>query len=589
MYDKERANLAELSYRLFEKLVMKAFLDSSIELSYQTKIIFYCYLHKGISYRQIGIIFGDSNSQKNTMDTVLSRIIKKGFIQKFIYSASNETGYCITPKGITEGSKLVKDFFESNMSDEKLYSDYYDFTLDDIIEYLSNRCSACQPRYWQHYLASRDIYAYLLSGKISYSIFNYETEVPIEGSGRPASLYTRALFGLNLKYELRCDGMLTFKMSEDMPLFRYFIEVDNGSQSSAVLADKVKKYVENYLETSEFNDATSLMFCINTINEKPISKNKKRVSSTTDYYYGLLLVCVFDLLIAMGVEFRQNATINEVISFVKFINKKHSDSLYQIIRYFNTKTSFYKDHMPVEDLYHMYNENMLTRKNQISDEKLERHYSKYITRRALIHRSVIDVPGLHNAFLKGFSFYTVSNYDLDKTFPYINLQITAWFKNKMIRMLMKYKLLNDTDDIVYKNNLYYERSNILLRNFYQIKSRGKGIVIENVSDDLGGFYRVKNLLESDEVSFYMLRNILLICVCDKKSVNNLKKKFLETKQGKVLSKLCTDYIKDEFEVLFVTYEGMVNEQMFFTFSSIGEIIYKDKPLREDTKGCEFIF
>lgn len=579
--------MAELSLRLYEKLLKKIFLESGNDLPYHKKITFYCFYHRGISLRQIGIIFGNSNNKIESMKTTLDRMINKEDMQRFKYGKSNETGYYITPKGIREGSILVRDFFESKMSDEKLSRDYYDFTFDDIIEYLSNRCSACQPKYWQHYLASRDVFAYLLNGKFQYHNFHYETEVAIEESGRPATLYTRSLFGMDLRYQVRTDGMLSFIISKDKPIFRFFMEVDNCSQSSLIITNKVSNYIKNYIETREFSITTSLMFCINTdsVNERPIKKNK--YTSTTDYYYGLLLVSVYDMLLATGMELSDKATINEVLSFIEDRSKcRHSDALNQVSKYFRSKTSFFKGHMPIKDLNDLYKEQIAKRQRYINDENEIRHYKKYITRRKLIHRSIINIPGLHEAFLRGFSIYTASNYDLDKTLPFINIEMTKK-KYKFKRMLMKYNLVND--DFEYEVGFAVKKTNILLRNVYYSKKERRGIAIENVSDDLGGFYRVKNILEKDSIPSYMLRNILIICLCDNRSINYLKERYLETKQGKILSKKCTNYIKNEFEVLFLKYEEAINDYKLFSFSATGEIIYKVKPLIREKKGWEELF
>lgn len=578
---RKKAYLAQLSYNFYEDLLKKVFLDRSVDLNSRVKILLYCFFHKAISYKQTCVIFVDSYDSEKSLRTTFYRLVKNGLMKKVTYGKGDGYGHYITSKGIEICSVQVKEFHKQYMKNEKLSIYNYEFTIDEIVNYLRNRCSSCQPKYWRHFLATRDIFAYLLSGKSFSNDFYYETEVAIDPSGTPVSLYTRSLLGLDLKYQIRSDGMLTYKTVEvfgGSQILKFFIEVDNGSQSSSVISDKVRKYLGNLVESIGFKENASLMFCINTevASDKDIGKDIPIKSSTSDYYYGRLLVVVYDLLQSFGVLFRSEATIDDVISVIEDCNIDGvSEAMNQVIEYFRYKTSFYKEDILVSDLYDLYKERIEKRQLYINIEKERRHHKKYLVRRALIYSSINEIQGLHDAFLKGFSLYTVSNYNLDKTLPYVNIEFT-YKKIDLLKIIAKYGLFLYSDGFDYK--ICLKKENILLRNFYYSKENDKGIAIENISDDLGGFYRVKNLLESDEIPPYILNNVILVCICDSSSIDDLKEQYLNTKQGRLLSESCTDYIKYKFEVLFITYEKIFAESKFFTFSQTGNIVYKDKPI-----------
>lgn len=523
------------------------------------------------------------------MKTHLNKMVKKELIKKLEYGSCYDTGYYITVKGMEVCSAKLRDFIMINMPDDKHSNDYNTFNLDDIINYLYNRCLYCKPKYWRHYLAARDIFAYLLAKSIS-DDFQYEAEVAIDASGRTATLYTRSLYGLDLKYEIRSDGLLTYKPFSYLPNFRFIIEVDNGSQSSKVIIDKVKKYISGFVEMREFNPSTSLLFCLNTelTSKKSLGKDKIK-SSTADYYYGLILENVYELLVIMGLDFSDKPTIGELITHIKKIEKsKQSKVISQVISYINDKESIFKDNIYIKDIHDLYKVGVEERHNYIKLENDKKHQKKYIDRRALIHRSIIEIPELHAALLKGLSIYTVSNYDLDKTFPYICMEMTG-IHYHFIKILMRYNYIISINDIRYYTVFNVRKTSILLRNFYNLQHADKGFALENITDDLGGYYRVLSLLDQDTIPAFIQKNVTLMCLSDNKSIDIFKEKYLETKHGKILSKSCTDYIKDEFEVLFITYEDIVNEQRFFTFSSSGERIYKDKSLTKATKGVELPF
>lgn len=552
-----KADITAFAYKFLHELLQKTCIeDDDIDIPDRKRkaILLYCLMQKAISSEQTFIIMG--NQEKKATDMVMLRLTKKGVLKKVNYGRNNKVAYCLTVMGRDESIKISRKLIELFDMGNSLSSDSNNFTLDEVIEQFRLNSVSKQPKYWSHYFATRDIYIYLLF-KEDVSI-QYETEVAIN-DGIPFTLYERVLLGSRSNYQMRCDALIKY-VTERVSL-RFFIEVDNGSQSPSILVDKVKKYVINYADTDNFEPETSLLFCINTTcirYNKAKHKNYIKVTSA-DYHYVFAISCVCEMLKNSSLKMREDATTKEVLTVIGKISRggQPDNKLKQLIRYFEKKTTLFDENMRVCDMHKIYLNSFKKRDNQKKYAIKAFHQDKYLSRRLSLYKSVIDIPELQNAFLKGFSLLTVANYDFDSTFNYLNLRMTDHWIN-VIMMLLTVGYLRSVP--VYKPYIYIESNNVL-RNYYAARDSDLGAVIENVTDDLGGYYRILSLLNREDIPQSLFKT-KVICIGDSRSIDDIKEKYSKTNMGIKLSKLTTKDIGDDFDVLFATYEDVFNKGNF---------------------------
>lgn len=570
-----KANLAEEAYKYFWKYMLRAFRDYN-RITNRDKILFYCFMNKAISDKQIEIMFvyNDYN-EKKAIEMVLQRMSKQKLIKKFKLS-NDETGYCITFAGISKCKEKIKQL-NSKVMEGTIYEN--NNTLDNIINYLAEKCINTKPVYWQHYLAIRDIYTYMLSDSFHFSALQFDPEVAIDSKGTIASLYTKSLYGIDLNCELRCDAMIKFKydISENDNFFNYLIELDTGSQKSSILVDKIKKYIMNYVDTNAYTLDTSLIFSIDTNVTNDIKKSYKKNLSIKDYQYAFAFRCVHDMYYNICIKDNMKfLTINDMLSIIKVINKnvKHpSESLEKLCGYVESKSDFFNPKWCVMGLNDTYNADLKKDVMQKNNTIKSLHSRRYNMRKLLLYRSVKDIPGLNAAFLRGFSLYTVDNYNLDNTLRYLRPN-NGNVGYAIIKKLIDNKILYNNKP-TYKSFIKMDTDYKVLRNFYYFDKINLAIIIENISDDLGGYFRIINLLENDSIPTILL-NTKVLCMCDENNIDEIKTKYLNTKYGKILSAKCFDYITDGFEVLFICYKDIFSGGDIFSFSADGKIVYKTK-------------
>jgi hypothetical protein len=580
-----KADLAEYSYLIYEKFLHKVFLDSNIDVPERHQILLYCFLHRGISYSQLTTLFGNSIQKKKSTTMVIKRLRDNDYLISLKnlktlnnnYGDSSENTYLITAAGVNYCSQLLLNLFPEFMPMENLTTSEHKFTLKEILDYLSIRCMSNIPAYWNHYLAARDVNTFLLSSSFSNIDYSYETEVGISESGIPATLYSRALLGVGkLNYPVRCDAMLTYPLSKENCSMRFFLEQDTGKQRSALLIDKVNNYISYYLGTNSFSPTTSLLFCLNT----KVDEDKREFAAvkggygTKEYYYSFALECAFDLLSINLPGGLSCQTVGEAIAYLREMERDErlSPSLNQLLTYFSGAAAI-NETMSLTMLKKQYynNRNEITEKRAVILAGL--HLQKYMSRRSLLHRSLDPIIGLEDYFLKGFSIYTVPNYDFDGTFPYL-LPEMFQFRNKLKRMFVSLNMIDSKTIPNYEPFYTIVENEIVMRNSYYFQEENLHIIIENITDDLGGLYRVRKLLNQVSLPSSLISSKLL-CLCDNLTLDAVKEIYLDTIMGKKLSLRCgSSCKKDDFEVLFATYDTIRSSGSLFTFSSDGSIVYK---------------
>lgn len=575
MNDEFKAGLAELSYKQYGLILILIF-KNKYNISNREKILLYCLLHKALSMRQIYMMFCDYYSEHNAIVMVLHRLSQKRLIKKISFNGT--FGYQITISGINECKRLIQKLFAYPLGEIVFRHENHDFALIEIIEYLSTRCHNTQPTYWQHYLAERDILAYLLRNECSDNYFEYETEVAISHGGVIEPLYNKMLLGVKMKYAIRSDGMLKYHTKRDYGYLKFLIEVDTGSQKSSLLSEKVQKYIIHYVNSKFYTPDTTLIFSINTDSSNDV---RKRVItnkiSVDDYHHALLLNCLGGLAGAMGYSITNHSTVGELVSSIEKLlendeSEQELEPLEDVIEYIRNKPDFFDVNSQVNTLMKQYMDEYEEGHNKKKLINTSLHQKRYLLRRSLLKRAIIDIPTVKEALLKGFSIYSVANYNLEKTFAFLHPEVMNLY-NYIRQILSRSNLICTDEKPEYKLHKQVISDTVFLRNYYYFPDSKVSIIVENISDDIGGDYRIFSLLEEDTIPS-MLQDTKLICLCDDHSIEKIKEKYLKTKLGKALAIHCNGCINSGFDMLFATYTDIRNGECFFSFSSDARMIKK---------------
>lgn len=580
IYDNDyyKLDLAKHSYRIYDKFLHKVFLNSFVTIPERHLILLYCFLHKAISHRQVLMLFGNNTlNKKNALYMVLKRLRDNGYMSRQYNEdrkSKDENSYFITPTGVKYCMDIIRSLFSDCMTSEELTINNHMYSLDEILEYLSARNKDISPGYWNHYLSSRDVYTYLLSSNFTNMDFLFETEVGISENGIPITSYEcLSPRDKKISFPIRSDALLTYPLADDK--IKIFIELDTGSQSSTLLADKIKNYKNFYLETESFSPTSSLLFCLKTTANPGQDKLKslKGRFNIKEYYYLHALQSSFELLRIVNPDCPSCETVGEAIFYLNELEqaKGLGENIKQVLTYFTKKIESYKT-TPLSTAKNKY----FDRRNDATEKRTsiveKDHVRKYHKRRALLHRSVNKVSGLKTYFLQGFSLYTVSCYHMDETFPFLIPEMSR-LQNIIKIILISIGQVNM--HTIHKYDLLYKVGHMfVMRNSYSFPEDNIHIIIENISDDYGGYVRIQHLLNLEDIPS-SLKSSKVICLLNSSFLEDIKKLYLESPIGKKLSDHCgSRFHKNKFEILFITYEDYCSSGRLFTFSSDGNIIYK---------------
>lgn len=584
--EKYRADLAEYSYFTYEKFLHKVFMDNDFDVPKRKQIILYCFLNRGISTTQLSILYGDTKLKYKANYMAAKRLRDDGYLvwsnefsQTKGKGGGSEIIYSITAAGVKYCNEIIPSLFSELMPGESFVYSYYTFSLDEVLDYLSKRCLSNSIKYIEHYLGTRDVNTYLLSHPFANIEFTYETEVGIAESGVPASLYTRSLMGFNAyAHPVRCDAMLTYQLPEvDDIAVRFFIELDTGTQRATVLTNKVLGYMDNYLNTESFSPKASLLFCLQTKADKSkkyLYKNKSSYGSK-DYYYAMMLEFGYSMLAAAIPEGKDIITFGDAMADLKRLNDLDMLSTTAELVY-----KYFLDASDIDDsilLSELTNYCMKTRDNNTNKKLnviMDLHMKAYIGRRKLLFRRAISLEGMMQYFLRGFSLYTAPNHCLGYVFPYL-LPDMLDFRRSLRDMFVFLGLVETTSSLSYRllYNLDKSGDNVLKNSYYFNKEK-LHILVENITDDIGGKARISNLLNLPSIP-NSLRNSKIICLLDDYSIDSVKELYLNSLLGKVLKDKAGSSCKPyEFEILFTTYNAIISHGSLFTFDSMGEVVYK---------------
>lgn len=583
--EKFRASLSEYSYLVYEKFLHKVFMDIDFDVPQRQQIMLYCFLHKSISTQQLSVLYGGSRLKVKSTYMIVKRLRDSDYLIK--YDEIKDTGktnttepiYVITAAGVKFCKELILSLFPQMMPEEMFsYSDY-SFTLEEIIEYLSNRSNTDIPVYIDHYLGTRNVNTYLLSHPFCEQTFRYETEVGIAESGTTVSLFTRSLLGINNTYQIRCDALLKYYLPEMDDYVRFFIELDTGTQRSAILKEKIQGYVDNYLDTNSFSPNDSLLFCLQTkVNEshRELKKLKSNVGSK-DYYYLMMLEFGCNMMSSVLPEEQGLKTVGEAIQYLDRLNNygRLGSTDKSVYNYFKD-TAAIDMSTPLSELKNNFGASRDRLNNKRKHVLNKLHMHSYYTRRNLLHRCANSISELSYYFLKGFSLYSAPDYNLDSTVPYLLPEMFD-FRSKLTNLFASFNLVSKTSPLSYR--LLYRigkenKDGFVLKNSYYFMKERLHVIVENISDDLGGLYRINHLLNQPSIPSSLISS-KIICLVDDTSKDKIKNMYVSSPLGKYLMKNDGSRTnQSKFEILFITYESVKTYGSFFTYDLDGNVVYK---------------
>lgn len=578
IFNQNKAELSEYSYHFYDEYLHNLFMNKNNDIPERLQILSYCFLYKGISYKQLCLLYGTAALNNKSISMVVQRLKNKRYLSIINYGTSRDNVYIITSSGIKYISESLPELIKQCNQAGNIENEPYRFPLNEIIAFLATRCQNINPAYWNHYLATRDLNAFLLSYSFSSKNYTFETEVGLQENGCFVSLYTRSLMGMNkLSHPVRCDAVLRYQIDDSLSA-SFLTELDTGSQRSALLKSKLRNYLCYYMNTEYYSPDHSLLFCIDTTIEDKGEEDAKSLLitkggfGTKEYYYILALECTFDLLNSCLPTNNQMVTLGSAVTYLDNLRQsgKLSPSLKQLLTYFSSKDKESMYNLPISSLKQQYH----NKRNNVSELResilKDLHYKKYFRRRNLLMTAALSIPELFPYFLHGFSLYTASTYNLVGTIPLL-LPEMFQFKSKLKKILMGFKVISSEDDITYE--MFYQIQHIIFRNHYKMSLSQLSFLVENISDDVGGGYRLHELLYLYQDTSLLPSNVKLLCLLDATSTDMIKEMYLGSPLGKYLSEQKEHLRKGEFDILFANYESICTTGSLFTFSPEGNILF----------------
>lgn len=505
-----KASLTEYTITHYQSFLSSLSRSTQKMCSFPLHILCLNLYFRYITFQQYKLLFSLKYDQY--IHVTLNRLIKKGYLE----TLDNVPGfyvYTITPAGIKYICDKLPPLFDtySPLPDDQTYH----FTCEEVLEYLQKRINIKPPAYWHHFFGIRDFYFTFLSNPLTCTEFFFLQECVVE-NGRPLSIYQQSLNSgkrIGLGTTLRSDGMLMSRCPAypelDIPLF---LEFDSGSQRSQVLVSKITNYVANchqFFREYESNQGLkvhmppSIVFCMSAKYaekkkpEPPKKYNKPKVLK------GLLRAQdIFDVVSALDNPpdmARDAATLNACIALLESVEERLSASLTEdllplLVRYRNDNPA--DSSKPLHYIIQNIKRQQQDSTNRYT-QNMTLYFQEYYSRRKnLMWNKVIESADkdVANSFLQGLSVFSVSHELLQEQLPYLAPEL-YWYSSSLSTFLSDFGSYQNDLKITYEH-IGRANQKYILRNHYIVKDTDStyDFYIENISDDLGGYYRIMNLL-----------------------------------------------------------------------------------------------
>lgn len=250
---------------------------------------------------------------------------------------------------------------------------------------------------------------------------------------------------------------------------------------------------------------------------------------------------------------RRLMTIDDLLSLIEKVNKgdQRSKSLYKLVAYIKKRPTYFSKitYAGLLDDDYLYD---LKKAKSEENEKMRVLQNKhFVQRRSLLHQAVKEISDLNKAFLLGFSLYSVSSSDFSSTFYTLHPEIGGQIDSIMSE-LKSHKIIGANEIPEYQPYFVFDNNASILRSSYYFSDSKLHMVVENITNDLGGYYRILNLLEYDKIPDRLL-NTKVLCICDRNNINKFKEIYLKSN----LANACMHDTNSTFEVLIITYYGQI--------------------------------
>lgn len=543
----------------------------------ELRVLSLCLFFQSITVEQLLSTCITPAAEPTSERTFLNRLTTKKYLSRLtVDTAPSETTimYVLTSTGATWCVKQLKELM---IEARKLALPYV--VSDNCIDAVMERFKRMPDRQnLGHYLAIRSVNSYLLSPACQPN-YTCQLEAVIEPSGRIVPLYERLLFGVGKNTgSFQCDALFTCPFRENNSYYLY-IEQDMGTQRGNVLLSKIINYISSIF-SYDSSSIHTLMFSIQThtahLSRRKIDKlrqNKDCASSAATHYVRTAI------LYAKSYKYIGNGEIddNDIADFplhkvTDFLDKidgiRSTESPTNDYNKFFKNASLYMKSLleiipnaTIEDLIDNTRENIETGKKALTDFNEERHQSAYFSRRSLLFTVAMGNQNVREAFLKGFSIFTSPTRDLGYVMPYLVPGLFGELETH-IRFLLPFCGYIPDSKVPY---IYepvtstYKKDGYVLKNHY-IFDNSFHLYVENVSDDIGGFYRLSHYLTS--LSWSESPGVLL-CLLSDDAIDSIKKLWSDSVYAQNL--YSSMHISLPLEVIFITYTSLEQNRGAFVF------------------------
>ena len=329
---------------------------------------------------------------------------------------------------------------------------------------------------------------------------------------------------------MRPDAAIIF--NEDSVRKIIYVEEDMCTERRPILQKKMDRYLKVLRMRSKNLLNESLLFSI--YNESKVAYNSldKKTTKTIPFTYSKALkLCNIMREYASDLKTESLADIEGEIDFELFkmeqeselrrdmnqtkVNKNRMDELKQCMDLIARTKRHDKTNDRIEDCIKVINNIRSDQDNMRRENKESINYKAIKKRYRTIVDAIKDTTGFHELLLKGLSVYVI-----DTMFPMqLEYAMLSSFHSYEVlyESYLRYRyniFIRFSDEYSYKeyNIFQYGERKFLLKNVLFTNNREdvKPIAIENISHDVGAYFRVKRYLSSQEVVNKCPLNLILL-------------------------------------------------------------------------------
>ena len=597
----EKSFMIEEAYKNYELLMHQLFnYKNTYEGSpagKKTLILFYCLVNHYITANQFSNQFYHEVNHHG-LEVYLTQISKHGFLnkQQVMIDGKNIMLYEITKQGAEHCKELLSGLYNLNnlLSPTVLSSNssasscvppsasaLFSSLLGEPYDYFLTKIASLRPKTnVVHMMAVRDLNVYLLSNPYINKAYRYTLEVPIRSNGAIATRAERArILFKPREYSLRCDALLECPIDKNN--YNFFIEQDTGTQRKEEIQMKLSRYISTVLSSSTNKQFNAVMFCINTPStdfiNKSSNKKKKGASAVRDYLnvlnYNVWLFTKANLNDVLNVKLFDFVSVYKEFcqSEIATLYNKNSLQYFQSVLKHNSKIT-------IKEVYSLAQNEIEA--NFENSYNLKKAYlrARYLRRRNIIFDSLLEMKNVCDFFLNGLSIYTTHNNDHDGIVPYLLPELfhaTRYLINLISQRLLGGEIISSA--IFHSSCGNVSDDGFVLKNYY-IFNEKVHLFTENISDDLGGRYRVKHYLNNPT---WKHEPGIILCLVADDDIDTAKELYLNTVYSQYMfsnhaatQNTIISAGAFSLSVYFVTYRNITSSYELFTFDIDGNILIK---------------